>query len=218
MSPSFVTRLSILSSGLSRTLLLILILAVPLVAQRPDGNSSNDPRDPENQGSTNKTDMRTREWLMGTSRKPVRKPGSGPEVSALPQIKEDFERIQFINREMMKSVFAANLVDYQQILKTSAEIKKRATRLKANLAYPEPVVREGTRKTMPVPDEEDIKLLLAHLDKSLISFVTNPLFQLQQEVVDSRLAVKATGNLMEVIDFSDKVRKQAERLAREARR
>jgi hypothetical protein len=192
---------------------------VPLAAQRPGGQGtpSSDPRDPENQESTNKTDMRNREWLMGTSRKPVRKPGSGPQASALPQIKEDFERIQLIDKEMMTSVFVAKSVDYRQILKISAEIRKRATRLKTNLAYPEPLDRYTAQNNQPVSVEQDLKVSLMNLDQSIISFVMNPIFQLQQQVVESRLAVKAASDLMDIIDRSDLVRKKAERLEREAK-
>ena len=88
-----------------RLTLVILMFAVPLAAQRPvPGTPSNDPRDPENQQTTNKGDMRNREWLMGHSRTLARKGAWGPEASALPKIKEDFERIQLIERDMMKSV------------------------------------------------------------------------------------------------------------------
>lgn len=219
MSRLFVTRL--LSSLVveSRPIILMLLFTVPLAAQRPGppGTPSNDPRDPENQQSTNKTDMRNREWLMGITRKPVRKPGLGPKDSALPQIKEDFERIQFINREMMKSVFAANLVNFEQILKTTIEIRKRAARLRANLAYPEPDHRPNAGKGQPSTEKDDIKLLLTNLDQSIMSFVMNPIFQLQQQVVESRLAMKATSDLMDIIELSDTIKKHAERLEREAK-
>jgi hypothetical protein len=216
MSRPFVTRLLRPLRIESCRIVLVLLFTVPLAAQRPQGPPSNDPRDPENQQSTNKTDMRNREWLMGHSRELARKAGAGPEESALPQIKEDFERLQLIERDMMKSVFAENLVDYQQILKTSAEIKKRAARLKTNLAYPEPLDRQA-RKSRPGIEDEDIKVSLTNLDQSIMSFVTNPIFQLQEQVIESRLAMKATSDLMDIIDLSDALKKHAARLERETK-
>jgi hypothetical protein len=195
------------------------MFAVPLAAQRPaPGTPSNDPRDPENQQTTNKGDMRNREWLMGHSRTLARKGGSGPEASALPQIKEDFERIQLIEREMMKSVFVDNLVDYQQILKTTAEIRKRATRLKANLAYPEPPDRNKAHQSTPGNSDEDIKVSLTNLDRAMMSFVMNPIFQFQQQVVETKLATKAIGDLIDIIELSELTKRHAESLERKIKR
>ena len=218
MSRSFFTRLFSSLAVEFSPVILVLLLTVPLAAQRPvPGTPSNDPRDPENQQSTNKGDMRNRELLMGHSRTLARKAGSGPEASALPQIKEDFERIQLIEREMMKSVFLDNLLDYQQILKTTAEIKKRATRLKSNLAYPEPLDRNKARKSGLGNSDGDIKESLTSLDQAITSFVMNPIFQFQQ-VVETRLATKAIGDLIDIIELSELTKRHAERLERKFKR
>jgi hypothetical protein len=218
MSRPFVTRLfSSLAVELS-PVLLVLLSTVPIAAQRPvSGTPTNDPRDPENQPSTNKGDMRNRELLMGHSRTLARKGGSGPEASALPQIKEDFERIQLIEKEMMKSVFLDNLLDYQQIVKTTAEIKKRATRLKANLAYPEPLDRNKALKSRLGNSDGDIKVSLTSLDQAIMSFVMNPIFQFQR-VVETGLATKAIGDLIDIIELSELTKRRAERLGREFKR
>ncbi len=195
--------------------MLTILAATPLLAQqpppRPPSTPANDPNDPVNQERSNKADMGNREWLMGNNRKPVRKPGFGPEESAAPQIREDFERIQFINREMMKAVFADNMVDNKQILKTISEIKKRASRLRTNLAYPEPDSSQ-MGNDVAIQNEEDIKLSLARLDKSIMSFVMNPIFQLKQQVVEAELAKKAISDLRDVVDQSDRIRKTIEKL------
>jgi len=194
----------------------LFVSSYPLRAQQPPppGSPASDPNDPVNQERTNKADMRTREWLMGNSRKPIRKPGSGPEESALPQIKEDFERIQFIDREMIKSVFTNNLVDYRQILKTTAEIRKRAARLRTNLAFPEPGSRQSGGKDRPTRENEDIKVSLAKLDHTIMSFVTNPIFQLTQQVVDAQLATKASSDLRDIVELSEAIKKQIGKLNR----
>jgi len=199
----------------ARTVIIVLLLVVPVAAQRPvPGGQETDPNDPINQEKTNKADMKNREWFMANSRRLARK-ASGPEKSAVPEIKEDFERIQVIAKEMMESVFVANLVDYQQIQKTSGEIRKRAIRLKTNLAYPEPLNRNDAKKNGP--GTEDLRVSLRNLDQSIVSFVTSPIFQLQQQVVNSQLAMKATGDLMDIIEVSETIRKSVERLKRETR-
>ena len=219
MSPRILTKLRWAASVESGAILVILLFAAPLMAQKPapPGTPSNDPLDPENQASTNKADMRNREWLMRDSRKLARKAGSGPEGSALPQIKDDFERIQLVDREMMKSVFVANLIDYQLILKTTAEIRKRAARLKTNLAYPAPLNRDNSRTSRAGHEDKDIKVSLTNLDQAIMSFVMNPIFQLRQQVVESRLAIKATSDLMDIVELSDTLKKHAQRLEREAK-
>ena len=190
------------------------VSAYPLRAQGAPapGSPASDPNDPVNQERTNKADIRTREWLMGNSRKPIRRSGSGPEESALSQIKEDFERIQSIDREMMRSVFTNNSVDDQQILKTTAEIRKRATRLRTNLAYPEPDNRQNGGKGRPSQEDENIKVSLAKLDQTIMSFVMNPIFQLTQQVVDAQLAKKASSDLRDIVELSETIRRNLDRL------
>lgn len=167
-----------------------------------------DPNDPSNQERTNRTDLRNREWLLENTRKPVRKPGLGPSPSAAPQIQTDFERIQFINRDMMKSVLVDHIVDHKQIRKTVGEIRKRATRLRENLAYPEP--EDPHDANTPTLGNSDIRELLVEMDNSLMSFVTNPIFQLNQQVVKADLARKASADLRSVIEYSNKITKLLE--------
>ncbi len=202
------------------SILILLVFASPVLAQQPPGppgTPSSDPNDPINQERTNKADMRDREWRLSNSRTPVRRAGGGPEEAALPQIKEDFERIQVVNKELMTAVFTNNIVNHKQIVKATVDIGKRASRLKTNLAYPEPLNRNNAGKSRPGNEDEDIKVSLTNLDQSIMSFVMNPIFRLQQQVVESRLAIKATSDLTNIIELSDTIKKRAERLEREAK-
>src|SRR5687767_15064198 len=54
-------------------------------------------------------------------------------ISRFPQIKEDFERIQIINSDVLQSNSTRRQFDYQRISKAAAEVGKRATRLNSNL-------------------------------------------------------------------------------------
>jgi hypothetical protein len=193
------------------TILIVVLFAVSLAAQRPGGppgTPSNDPNDPINQEKANKADMRNREWLMGNSRKTIRRAGWGPEAAALPQISEDFEKIQRVDKELMTTVFVNNLLDYKQIVKATADIKKRAARLLGNLAYPESSEAERTRAL----DEQrmDIRLALTQLDSAIVSFVGNPIFQTDNKVVNTVLATKVSKDLRTILKLSEWIRHQAE--------
>lgn len=203
-------RLFAVAAGAS---LLVLLFAVPLAAQRPagpPGTPGNDPNDPINQEKTNKADMRNREWLMGNTRKTIRRAGWGPAAAALPQINEDFERIQLVNKELMTAVFANNILNQKQIVKATADIEKRAGRLRDNLAYPEPP--EANKTPIKTAEKQDIRLALSKLDSAIMSFVNNPIFQTDRQVVNAELAIKVNEDLTTVMKLSDSVRRQAETL------
>jgi hypothetical protein len=191
------------------------MFSAPLMAQNPPppGSPSNDPNDPVNQESANKADMRNREWLLGNSRKPIRTAAWGPAEAALPQIKEDFERIQLVNKDLMTAVFAKNLLDFKQIAKATADIGKRAARLKNNLAYPQPIQRaEASHGTNEQPD---LRLALARLDDAILRFVTNPIFQADRQVINAEMAMRASDALITVMKFSQNIKRQAEEFSKE---
>jgi hypothetical protein len=185
------------------------------MAQRtaPAGTPSNDPNDPINQEKANKADMRSREWLMGNSRKPIRRAGWGPEAAALPQITEDFEKIQLVDKELMTAVFANNVLNHKQIVKSIADIEKRAARLKSNLAYPEST--EADKASAGTNEKTDLRLALSKLDSAIMSFVTNPIFQTDRKVVNAEFAVKVSNDLRTVMKLSESIRRQAEALGKQ---
>jgi len=121
-------------------------------------------------------------------------------------------RIQVIKNEMMRAISINNALDYRRILETAAEIKKRANRLKTNLALPEPEDNEKNQSIQKenASDSEQVKASLLRLDNSIQSFVTNPLFQ--KPVIDIQLAAKASCNLESIIELSTSIKKSAERL------
>jgi len=198
-------------------ILILLLLAAPLAAQRPaPGTPESDPNDPANQDKANKADMRNREFLMGNSRKPIRRATWGPEAAMLPQITEDFEKIQLVDKELMTAVFAHDVVDPRQIMKATADIEKRAARLITNLAFPKP---DKLKETPTATQEKaDLRLALAKLDGSIVSFVNNPIFQTDRKVVNAERATKVSTDLMTVVKLSGSIRRQAEALARVQKR
>jgi hypothetical protein len=214
MSQTSVACLGSLAGG-ARAILIALLFATSLAAQQsgPPGTPGNDPNDPINQEKANKADMRNREWLMGNSRKPIRRTGWGPQAAAMPQISEDFEKIQLVDKELMTAVFANNVINHKQIGKATADIERRAARLISNLGYPE---APETEKAAPeARGDTDIRLALSKLDSAIVSFVTNPIFKTDQKVVNTALAMKVSKDLRTVVKLSSHIRRQAEVSARQ---
>jgi hypothetical protein len=136
------------------------------------------------------------------------------------QIKEDFERIQTVNNQMMVMTFANNVVNYKNIAEASSEIRKRAARLKVTLPLPEsenPEQSEQPLKGWNELDQGEVKPALKALDDLIMGFVNNPVFQ-KPEIVDVPESSKAKRALEDIIKLSAKIKKSAEKLSKNSGR
>jgi hypothetical protein len=127
-----------------------------------------------------------------------------------PEIKEDFERIQVINSRDLQAGASGEGLDYKKVSDAAAEIKKRATRLKSNL-FPAESEKQSKGKGQATEDPQDLKSMLAALDRAITSFVTNPIFQ-NTKVVDPKDSTKAQHDLETVIKLSTRIKKDADQL------
>ena len=156
-------------------------------------------------------DSRYRDWVLDQLRHQRRKLTEKELQLAYEQIQQDFERIQVINNELLReAAMPDGELNYRIIAKEVAEMEKRAARLKDNLFLPEESNDKRSRKEY---DDLQIKTLLSWLDTQVVSFVKNPMFK-STEVIDTRLAARARRELDTIILFSDKIRKRAERAAK----
>jgi hypothetical protein len=135
--------------------------------------------------------------------------GDGPvskaaRDAALKQIEEDFKTIQDINNKMMADVWSSEVIDYRRTSKALSEIGSRATRLRKALVLPEP--EDHKRPALTVTDLKEFKSSLMLMDRSLMSFVRNPIFR-QHNVLEVNLAVQASCDLEEVIFLSGRLKK-----------
>jgi hypothetical protein len=147
---------------------------------------------------------RERETLAGPS------PRSEAErFEALKQVREDFRTIQDVNNKMMSQAWAREKIDYEQTWHMLSEINDRAVRLKSNLALPQPDKIQHRPLSANGPKEFKSTLLL--MDRSLMSFVNNPMFR-ERNVVEVNLAAQATKDLEDVIAYSANLRKIAANL------
>jgi hypothetical protein len=146
------------------------------------------------------------ERVKRDAEKPDRKAEESPE-DKFPQIKEDFERIQIVNGEVLQ---AGGSPDYVRLSEAAEEVRRRAERLKSNLFEPEPEKKpkgEGVEATA----QTDLKSLLSELDGALARFVNSPIFQ-NTRVVNPQESAEARRELDEVIKLSTRVSKEADKL------
>ncbi len=134
--------------------------------------------------------------------------------AALKQLSEDFRDLQGLNNKMMADAWSRPELDYEYLSSMVSQIRSKATRLKSNLALP-----EGPTEELSYPEVSDagaFKDALLIMDRRIMNFVTNPLFQ-KANVVDVKLAHQASGDLKAVIELSGKLKKTAARLSKSVR-
>lgn len=158
--------------------------------------------------------IRGRQLMMDEMAREAARPRT-PEIErvALTQIAEDFKRIQILNNKMMSSTMKSATPDYESIANTTAEIRKRANRIRNNLDLPKAVSEETVIKPeKPTVDAAGMKAALLSLDESIMNFIENSIFQ-NPSVIDVEQATKASRDLETIIESSRLINKDAERLS-----
>jgi hypothetical protein len=131
---------------------------------------------------------------------------------ALAQIREDFVRIQVVNNDLAAAVSRGGALDLEFVAKSASDIKKRAGRLKDNLALPE------YESVFVVPEARgsagaQLKSSLVTLRDLIREFVMNPLFE-KANLVDLQLAAKARRDLDDIIEVCGRVKKNSAELGK----
>jgi hypothetical protein len=198
-------------------------LVAPAAAQSPAprGNTGGSPRDRSNEDKYRSNEI---ERVRREARKSK---AAAPEASAsFPLIKEDFERIQIINNDVLQDggllrPSGDSSPNYVRVSEAASEIQKRAARLKSNLfpadgakPPPENEKKPGARGDDGQRDPTepgDLKSLLAALDEAINGFAHNPIFT-NLQVVDVQHSAKARQDLERVVRLSALLKKEAERM------
>ena len=134
----------------------------------------------------------------------------------LKQISEDFRDIQALNNKMMADTWSREEPNYDFISDMISQIRGKANRLKLNL--PLPAAQNSDRKEFHL-DDVDVKQFRAALlvlDKSIMSFVTNPIFR-ETKVVEMKMAAQASGDLETVLQLSGQIKKAASSLNKKSK-
>jgi len=174
----------------------------PQTPQPPPDFPNTTPRPPS---------IRERQIVMDEmTREAGKAPPRRSEELRMTEISEDYRELQEVNNKMMSAVMRTAQPDFDLIVKSVSEIRRRAERLRQNLALPAP---ELEQKTAPksVEDTPAMKRSLLALDRSIVSFVSSPLFK-NTDVLDAEAATKTARDLAEVIELSGRAAKDAERL------
>ena len=141
-----------------------------------------------------------------------------PEMSAedrkavVNQIFEDFERIQIVNRELIKVSSSGDAKSYKQMSHLAEDMNKRARRLKTNLGIPGVHQDPNASEKAPEMDATELKASLQTLSSSIKSFVTNPLFK-DPRVTDVRHLDNLRRDISTVIELSRGIKKSAAKLS-----
>lgn len=139
------------------------------------------------------------------------RPGVRNRPLVMEQIKEDFLRIQVIDRELRQTTSPKQALNFGLITKSVSEIRKRAVRLKTNLALAEPEEIVERLKVEPGTETEQLRLTLSALSDSIYEFVSNPVF-ISAKVFDTRLSAKARQDLEQIIELSSDLKRSSEKL------
>lgn len=195
---------------------LLLILSSPALAQRgsPAGSSANMDRARESGVIEHQQQLQ----VLLNSKEPARTSEQRRLQAIIEQTKQDFDRIQVLNRELVNttSAVAADAFNYRSLTDMTSEIRKRARRLKDNISLPPPDDdKQPLAKREGELGQEEMKAALKVLSAHIVSFTTNPLFQ-TTNLIDARLGAKASRDLDIIIELSNSIKKSAEKLGKTA--
>jgi hypothetical protein len=163
--------------------------------------------------------MRREAALRGAGMRPPAVQLNPQELAAaIEQTKNDFKRIQLLRNEVVERLVAQKPLDYKQLTTQAEEINKRATRLKSFLLKPAPEdAQKGEakkpEKALVEYDETGMKSALIKLCNTIYSFTGNPMFT-NLAVVGADEPAKAGGELLTIIELSENIKRNAERLAK----
>jgi hypothetical protein len=130
----------------------------------------------------------------------------------LDQIREDFLRIQVIDRKLIQATAGGDALDLGLVARSASEIRKRSHRLKENLALPRPEAPPAGRSGTEVEaTSERLRVSISDLSNLIDEFVSNPMFE-QSKLVDARLSGKARQDLEAIIELSSQIKRGSEKL------
>jgi hypothetical protein len=157
-------------------------------------------------------DTSTTERTIGALENESRRAKRDPQT-IMAEVNEDFARLRALNEEIKTAAAPATPFNFKSLSDNALEIKKRGTRLRSNLAaLPKAEKEEKVKEPVPT-DDAQMRSLLASLNSSMTSFLTNPVFS-DMGSLDNQLALKARRDLEYVIDLSDVLKNGAEKLSK----
>ncbi|HBB89009.1 MAG TPA: hypothetical protein DC047_15500 [Blastocatellia bacterium] len=130
---------------------------------------------------------------------------------ALKQIGADFKELQVLNNKMMSETWSKKDIDYGFISDMVSHIRAKASRLRLNLNLPQAKNGEQSFASRAITNSGEFRAALLVLDRTIMSFVSNPLFQ-KPNTIEVRQGSDARRDLEIIIGFADDLKKTAVRL------
>ena len=132
-------------------------------------------------------------------------------VSRFKKIKDDFRDLQSLNNKMMADAWLTDTLDYSSISEMVSRIRGKANSLKDGLSLPQSEEPAIGLKLPAVTSVRQFREELLLLDKTIMRFVTNPVFQ-AANTVDVNLAKKASDDLEQVLSLTVDIKQNAQKL------
>jgi hypothetical protein len=130
------------------------------------------------------------------------------------KIKGDFRDLQSLNNKMMADAWMQDALDYSAVSDMVAKIRSKASDLKDGLSLPHSDA-ETPAKVPAVTTVRQFREELLLLDKTIMRFVNNPVFQ-AANTVDIDLAKKASADLEQVLLLTVDLKQNAQKLRKTA--
>jgi len=144
------------------------------------------------------------------NKKPAKAPDARP---AYDEVAEEFKQLQLVNYSLAGAADPKARLDYARVRKESAEVRKRAARLKSYLSLPGVEADLKQEGAAEIQTPEALRAAVGRLDTLVNSFAWNPVFQ-KPDVVDLEQSTKASRDLAGILSLSERIRKSAEELGR----
>ncbi|MDQ2936482.1 MAG: hypothetical protein M3R67_03140 [Acidobacteriota bacterium] len=196
------SKLTFLISGL-------LLLATCIGETRGQQSGSNHPSMRDQVRAIQRADL---DRLLLSSL-PAKTDSESSRVAVMKQIREDFKDLQGLNNKMMAEAWARETLDYFSMSDMVSRIRGKAVRLKMNLNLPDSGNIEKVASDPNISNSREFRAALLVLDRSIMSFVTNPLFQ-KPNTIEVNQATRAGQDLESVIERTADLKKIASRLAK----
>lgn len=189
----------------------------PAAAQQPGPGAAPPPGRADPKAATRERQGREA-MLRGAELFTVSPPADerGAEAAA-EQVKQDFTHIQVLRNKIARHLTAGRPLDYKFIAGEAREVNKRANRLRAHLIPQAPDDWAAEPPETAALGGAQLTDALVTLCRRIDSFTENPVFKVLG-VVNVEQSAKAAGDLQTIIRLSGRIKEDAARLNKAARK
>ena len=143
------------------------------------------------------------------SNNPTKKEPTKEEIIKFAEIKQDFENIQKLQDQIVKSYTKGKKINFGKISDSAAELSKKARRLDINLFGTESDNPNKTNSKNEIR-EKSVRDLIIVLDQAIGNFVSNPIFT-NNKLIDTKMSEKSQLDLQKIIKLSETLSKEAKK-------